>query len=118
MAMSKKHYESVAGVIGHIVRLAQNESPVRRNAKLEAAKEMAEGMASMFAADNGRFDHRTFMAACGFGTHPTEVKKRERFWLYGERVQIVAVDPLNGEITVRHAYGVEVTGVRLRDLCF
>lgn len=113
MAMSKKHYEETARIIASTVRYAQDLSAARRDAKTDAAKEIAEGMASMFGQDNGRFDPRTFMAACGFGAAPHSVAKRERFWLWGERVQVVGIEGTS--ITVRHTYGTEET-VTLSDL--
>lgn len=67
MAMSRKHYVEVAETIKRTVDWSADETPVRRRARLAAAQEIANGMADMFAYENGRFDRQRFMNAAGLG---------------------------------------------------
>jgi hypothetical protein len=67
MSMTRKHYVEVAETIKRSVEWSADETPVRKAARLQAAQEIANGMANMFAYDNGRFDRDRFMNACGLG---------------------------------------------------
>lgn len=73
MAMTKKHYIAVAGVIKHRMRYlagAINVSDMVRNAKATELEMVANDLAAIFKADNGAFRHDTFMSACGFDEAP------------------------------------------------
>lgn len=95
MSMSRKDYQAAAEIIANGVKYAQDETPVRRAAKLEAFREMAGGLSSMFGRDNGRFDRDKFMTACGLGTVPTAgkhtIERGDYLYLFGERVRVVEV---------------------------
>lgn len=67
MAMSRKHYRDAADTIKRTVEWSADETPVRKASRLAAAQEIANGLATMFAIDNGRFDREKFMDACGLG---------------------------------------------------
>lgn len=67
MAMSRKHYREAAEVIKNVVTEAELQTPARKKAATEAAREIARGLANMFRADNGLFDRAKFMDACGLG---------------------------------------------------
>lgn len=107
MGMSRKDYEAAAAVIANGVKHAQDNTPVQRKAKLYALREVAGGLASMFARDNGRFDRDKFMTACGLGTVPCakkhRIEKGDYLYLYGERVKVKGV-PARTRITIVELY--------------
>lgn len=55
--MSRKDYVRSANVIAN----AQKEP-----SDLVTAREIADGLADVFAADNDKFDRKRFLRACGF----------------------------------------------------
>lgn len=62
MAMTKKYYELVAGVLNAARTVRCSEERTYRPA---IVNEIALGLAREFAADNPRFDRERFMQACG-----------------------------------------------------
>jgi hypothetical protein len=69
MALSKKDYEAVAGIVKRAREVAANKAIHEPNAWVGGAnimsKAIALGVADYFAADNPRFDRVRFLKACG-----------------------------------------------------
>lgn len=64
--MSKQNYIAAAAVIKHSVDAREEEPDFYPDgAGMEAIMEVAKGLASMFGADNSRFDRARFLTACG-----------------------------------------------------
>jgi hypothetical protein len=97
MGMSKKDYVAAADLIASANKWATlHETPTRRKAKIETLLEVMDGLASMFAQDNGRFDRDMFATACGFGTVPSDTRKLSKgdtLYYFGKRVKVVGTKP-------------------------
>jgi hypothetical protein len=65
--MTRKHYVKTAELIKGTVEQSGHHTPVRKAARLEATREIAESLAVMFAYDNPHFDWNRFMNAAGLG---------------------------------------------------
>jgi hypothetical protein len=68
MAMSRKHYRQAAELISNALESVSEDNDVEqavRDKTTAAVKDVADGLADMFRADNSRFNRSQFMAACG-----------------------------------------------------
>ena len=68
MSFTRKHYEIIArNIKGSIadVAIAEEGSPERRVAKINAIEMVARSLALEFERDNPRFDRTRFLVACG-----------------------------------------------------
>lgn len=68
MALSSKHYAQIAQEIAKQNHLLETMDGIYTPAQIRTghvvAKQIAEGLARNFAADNPRFDTARFLAAC------------------------------------------------------
>lgn len=65
MAMSRKHYVSMAAAINQQLVEADNLPRAERAAVRSAINALADNAAQMFKADNPAFDRSRFRVACG-----------------------------------------------------
>lgn len=103
MSMTKRDYIAAAEIIANANKYNRESTPVRRKAKDEAIREIMQGMMSMFAQDNSRFDRDRFKTACGYGTVPEirSLSKGEKLWHFGARVQIREINVKAKTLVVR-----------------
>lgn len=64
--MTRKDYETFAGIIRGEVATAPTSHVVERAAVLHTLRVVMLSTADMFARDNGRFNRELFYTACGF----------------------------------------------------
>lgn len=93
MSMSRKDYVAAAEVIAYEMRNISDMTSVRKTAAEQTLRSVANGLANMFAMDNGRFNRHTFALACGLGDPvPVKyVKTGDTYYYYGRKVKVVAV---------------------------
>lgn len=93
MSMSRKDYVAAAGVIANEMKHISDMTPVRKTTAEQTLRSVAQGLASMFAQDNGRFDRSIFMTACAMGetVNPKHVGRGNVFHYFGRKVKVEAV---------------------------
>jgi len=64
MAFTKRHYEVIAELINDTFADVE-EATDGNKAALDALRELAQRMATVFANDNRMFDKHRFLRACG-----------------------------------------------------
>jgi len=68
MAMSRKHYRETAEIVKAVVDDTPAHSDLEgfiATGRMQAARSIARGLASMFKEDNPCFDREKFLDACG-----------------------------------------------------
>jgi hypothetical protein len=65
MAMSRKDYQAFADMFNDQLESAKMYRPPNGPAYVAALKDAIDGAATIFKADNNRFDRDRFMKACG-----------------------------------------------------
>lgn len=65
--MTKKDYELIAGSVRRSVRVTEwlSKNQVKREAKLEVLRLVANDLSGSLRADNPKFDQEKFLKACG-----------------------------------------------------